>query len=118
MAHTFPFLDADLVATCLALHRNTREEENLPRTTFTRMFEHMLPGQDLRIGANGCPNRSVTRWIFESLDTEPEELLEEFFRQTDLFDRKTVREIFKSGDPGQKWLVYNFIQWWRGWFGV
>ena len=113
-----PYLEPALVVDTLALHSITRDAERLPRTTFEKVFGHLLPNVALNAGAHGISKRSVSTWFFENLSNSWEEQMEEFFRQSDLLDRRTVREMMRSKDHDRRWHIYNFIQWWKGWFGV
>ena len=115
---TCPFLNPILTQHALALHRVTKDAEDLPRTTFEKVFGHLLPGIPLDVGTGGAPVRSMSKWFFDTLGTSPTDTTEEFFRQSDILDRRAVRELMKSNNHDRRWHVFNFIQWWRGWFGV
>ena len=46
----FPYLNADLVVDALALHSVTRDVESLPRTTFSKMMNHLIPEVPIDLG--------------------------------------------------------------------
>lgn len=118
MPHAHPFLKPSLVTDTLALHRLTRGTEALPRTTFEQIFKHLLPDMDILAGAHGTPNRSISAWFFETLAESPKAVMEDFFRQSDILDQQAVRGICGSANNDRRWHLYNFMQWWRTWFGA
>ena len=112
-----PFLDHKFVELAMSIPTSVMTKRGTLKYILKKSVRGLIPDEliDRKKQGFGVP---IYEWSFQELGSYARTTLEEFNRETDLFDAPELRRLLlpanaSGGNSLQAWCLLNFVMWWE-----
>jgi len=107
-----PFLDHKVVELALSIPESVKIRHGVLKYILKRAVRGIVPGELLERKKQGF-GVPVYEWLFDRLGDMTKQVLSDFCKETDYFDRREVMRLIEDKRDPRAWYLLNFAMWWK-----